>query len=93
MLWDIDAARLAQARECALALGRVHVQTVELTDDAAVACSPPPTPWRGTGRIDILVNNAGITGGNGPTWDLDVDVWRRVIEVNLIGAVPDLPRT
>jgi 2-dehydro-3-deoxy-L-rhamnonate dehydrogenase (NAD+) len=37
------------------------------------------------GRIDILVNNAGITGGNGTTWDLDPVVWRRVVEVNLIG--------
>ena len=38
------------------------------------------------GQIDILVNNAGITGGNGATWELDPDVWRRVLEVNLTGA-------
>src|SRR5215203_4080712 len=37
------------------------------------------------GRIDILVNNAGITGGNAPTWELAPDVWRRVIDVNLVG--------
>jgi 3-oxoacyl-[acyl-carrier protein] reductase len=37
------------------------------------------------GKTDILVNNAGITGGNGLTWELAPDVWRRVIEVNLIG--------
>jgi 3-oxoacyl-[acyl-carrier protein] reductase len=36
------------------------------------------------GKIDILVNNAGITGGNAPTWELKPEVWRRVIEVNLI---------
>jgi 3-oxoacyl-[acyl-carrier protein] reductase len=30
------------------------------------------------------VNNAGITGGNGPTWELDPLVWRQVIEVNLV---------
>jgi 2-dehydro-3-deoxy-L-rhamnonate dehydrogenase (NAD+) len=36
------------------------------------------------GRLDILVNNAGITGGNGKLWELAPDVWRRVIEVNLI---------
>jgi 3-oxoacyl-[acyl-carrier protein] reductase len=36
------------------------------------------------GRIDILVNNAGITGGNGTTWELAPEVWRRVVEVNLI---------
>ena len=37
------------------------------------------------GHIDILVNNAGITGGNGTTWDLDPEVWKRVIDVNLMG--------
>ena len=36
------------------------------------------------GRIDILVNNAGITGGNATTWELQPEVWRRVVEVNLI---------
>ena len=29
-------------------------------------------------------NNAGITGGNATTWELAPDVWRRVIEVNLV---------
>ena len=36
------------------------------------------------GAIDILVNNAGITGGNATTWELSPEVWRRVIEVNLV---------
>ena len=39
---------------------------------------------REAGSLDILVNNAGITGGNGKTWELDPDVWRKVIEVNLV---------
>src|SRR5262249_60140590 len=43
---------------------------------AAALCEP--------GQIDILVNNAGITGGNAPLWELAPDVWRRVIEVNLV---------
>jgi len=37
------------------------------------------------GSIDILINNAGITGGNAPTWELAPEVWRRVVEVNLVG--------
>ncbi len=37
------------------------------------------------GGIDILVNNAGITGGNGKTWELSPEVWRRVVDVNLVG--------
>ena len=66
------------------ALGAVSGATVELTDEASVGAAAPPR-WTAHQRIDILVNNAGITGGNGTTWELDPQVWRRVIDVNLIG--------
>ena len=59
------------------------VEQVELTDDAAVA-GATRAALAAAGKIDILVNNAGITGGNGTTWELAPDVWRRVIEVNLV---------
>jgi meso-butanediol dehydrogenase / (S,S)-butanediol dehydrogenase / diacetyl reductase len=36
------------------------------------------------GKIDVLVNNAGITHP-GPVADLDVRLWREVIDVNLTG--------
>ena len=58
-------------------------QVVELTDEAAVANATALT-LAASGRIDILINNAGITGGNAPTWELSPEVWRRVVEVNLI---------
>jgi 3-oxoacyl-[acyl-carrier protein] reductase len=83
VLWDMDAPRLAQALDTLAATGRVSAATVELTDEAAVAAATQAVMDR-HGRIDILVNNAGITGGNAPTWDLAPDVWRRVIEVNLV---------
>ena len=85
-LWDIDQGKLDEA-VAAFAKshpGRVSGHRVELTDDAAVAAATAQT-LAGAGRIDILVNNAGITGGNGTTWELDPAVWRRTIEVNLIG--------
>jgi len=63
--------------------GPVRGEVVELTDDAAVG-EATATALALEGRIDVLVNNAGITGGNGPTWELDPAVWRRVLEVNLI---------
>ena len=91
VLWDIDAQELKQASKTLAAVagpvagaGVVHGQCVELTDDAAVARATHDT-LATTGRIDILVNNAGITGGNGLTWELDTEVWRRVVDVNLIG--------
>ena len=83
VIWDIDAARMAEAQGKLAGLGTVPTHAVELTDDAAVAAATAATLAQ-SGRIDILVNNAGITGGNATTWDLDPVMWRRVIEVNLI---------
>ena len=83
MLWDQDAPLLASAKAQLAALGHVGTVQVELTDEAAVAKATAQTVAE-FGRIDILVNNAGITGGNGTTWELEPDVWRRVVEVNLI---------
>ncbi|MFI0739887.1 SDR family oxidoreductase [Streptomyces sp. NPDC021100] len=37
------------------------------------------------GRIDVVVANAGVAGG-GPFDGCDFAVWRRVVEVNLIGS-------
>jgi len=39
-----------------------------------------------TGRVDVLINNAGV-GVNGPVESLDLDAWRRCLDVNLFGAV------
>ena len=54
-----------------------------MTDEASIA-GAVDTLIRDAGKIDILVNNAGITGGNAPLWELEPDIWRHVIEVNLI---------
>jgi 3-oxoacyl-[acyl-carrier protein] reductase len=85
VLWDLDGARSEIAVRELSALGTVSSDLVELSDAGAVQSATHATLGR-HGRIDILVNNAGITGGNGPTWELDPDVWRRVLEVNLTGA-------
>jgi glucose 1-dehydrogenase len=38
------------------------------------------------GGVDILVNNAGIDGVRALGWEAAEDAWRRVIEINLVGA-------
>ncbi len=83
-LWDVDGDKAEEAQRELSALGRVTVEIVELTDAQSVQAAAGATIARHR-TIDVLVNNAGITGGNGATWELDPDVWRRVIEVNLIG--------
>jgi NAD(P)-dependent dehydrogenase (short-subunit alcohol dehydrogenase family) len=40
------------------------------------------------GRVDIIVNNAGAAkgGDRNPVVDVDLDAWRKVIDVNLTGS-------
>ncbi len=83
-LWDIDAARLDEAATALKELGKVSTHVVELTDEASVIAATEAVV-AAHGKIDILVNNAGITGGNAKTWELDTEIWRRVIDVNLVG--------
>jgi NAD(P)-dependent dehydrogenase (short-subunit alcohol dehydrogenase family) len=83
VLWDADAAKLAEAKASLAGKGSVTTDAVELTKEADVDAAAKRAV-AGLGKIDIVVNNAGITGGNATTWELDPDVWRRVIEVNLV---------
>ena len=36
--------------------------------------------------IDILINNAGITGPTAPLWEYDIEIWNKIVQVNLIGT-------
>ncbi len=83
-LWDIDAAALDKAVASLKQSDRIHAAVVDVTDEASIAAAVDAL-IRDVGRIDILVNNAGITGGNAPLWQLAPQVWRRVVEVNLVG--------
>ncbi len=83
VLWDIDEALLGKAAKGLSGRGSVQTCRVELTDESSVA-QATKAAMTASGRIDILVNNAGITGGNGPTWELAPEMWRRVIDVNLV---------
>jgi 2-dehydro-3-deoxy-L-rhamnonate dehydrogenase (NAD+) len=82
-LWDIDADKLKEAQGALSAHGRTATAVVELTDEGSVAAATADT-MKAFGQIDILVNNAGITGGNAKLWELEPNVWRRVIDINLI---------
>tara|TARA_Y100001936_G_scaffold147375_1_gene143780 strand:+ start:887 stop:1633 length:747 start_codon:yes stop_codon:yes gene_type:complete len=36
--------------------------------------------------IDILINNAGITGPTVPLWEYDVEMWNKIVLINLMGT-------
>lgn len=82
-IWDIDEARLGATAAALGDRGTVSAHSVELVDEAAVELAAKRTVEK-HGKIDILVNNAGISGGNGLTWELDPNIVRRVVDVNLI---------
>ena len=37
-------------------------------------------------NIDILINNAGITGPTATLWEYDVEMWKKVVDINLMGT-------
>ncbi|CAL8481632.1 SDR family NAD(P)-dependent oxidoreductase [Caballeronia sp. S22] len=84
-LWDVDAQRLEQSRAELAPLGNVSTATVDITREESVDDAVKRTVEQ-HGSLDVLINSAGITGGNGTTWELAPDVWRRVIDVNLVGT-------
>lgn len=70
------------------ALGRRALPVVSDVADPAAAERLARRVEREFGRVDFLVNNAGSAKGpdRAPVTELDVDVWRRVVDVNLNGA-------
>ena len=37
-------------------------------------------------NIDILINNAGITGPTATLWEYDIEKWKKVVDINLLGT-------
>ena len=81
-LWDMDVEALHTATDEIAALG-VEVQAFQVNvasqDQVEAAVAQLLGKW---GRIDVLVNNAGI-GGDKLVTKMDLDFWKRVIEINL----------
>jgi len=37
-------------------------------------------------NIDILINNAGITGPTAALWEYDIETWKKVVDINIMGT-------
>lgn len=82
-LWDRDEAALTAAARSLQ--GDVHTAVVDVTDFATIQAATASVVAR-FGAPHVLVNNAGITGSNRPSWELPVEEWRLVIDVDLTGV-------
>src|SRR5690606_10936156 len=82
-LWDMDGEALKKAVDL---LGTGATSTVvNITDYDALAAAHAKVE-KDIGPVSILLNSAGIAGKNGPLDELDLDEWRKVIEINLNGT-------
>jgi NAD(P)-dependent dehydrogenase (short-subunit alcohol dehydrogenase family) len=78
--------RAAAVEEVAAGIGPDAVAVpCDVTDSASVRALFDVVRER-FGRLDLLVNNAGIGAPAVPLEELDVAVWRRVVDTNLTGA-------
>lgn len=86
-LWDRSETALHEAARDLYPCdaGSMSLRVVDVTDEHQVARALADDVTA-HGRIDAFVNNAGILGEVRPLWETDPGNFRRVIEVNLIGA-------
>jgi 3-oxoacyl-[acyl-carrier protein] reductase len=81
-IWDMDQAALLAATDEIAALG-VEVRAFQVNVASQDQVEPAVTQSLANfGRIDVLVNNAGI-GGDRLVTKMDLDFWKKVIDVNL----------
>lgn len=80
---DLAADRLEElAAEITDAGGRISVLPGDVTDPG-LAPSAVELARKEFGGLEILVNNAGMGSTMTQLWEIDLDTWRRDIEVNL----------
>jgi NAD(P)-dependent dehydrogenase (short-subunit alcohol dehydrogenase family) len=85
-LTDVDGDALARAAtELSTACGVVHIYKFDVSDFEQYSISAAEF-LNSAGGIDLLINNAGI-GCGGYFEDLSVELWKRVMDINLMGAI------
>lgn len=77
----------AVAAEIAAAGGQALAVQTDVTDAGSVRAAVDAA-LKVHGRIDCLINNAAlfVTLGRQPFWEIDLEEWRRVMDVNITGC-------
>ena len=83
IIWDIDAKMLEKAKND-LNSSNLTSNIVDVSNFKEVEnCINDITK---KSNLDILINNAGITGPTASLWEYDVEMWKKVVDINLMGT-------
>ena len=83
IIWDVDSKMLEKAIKD---LDNLNLSSniVDVSNYKEVEkCTDKITE---NSNIDILINNAGITGPTAALWEYDVEMWKKVVDINLMGT-------
>ena len=83
IIWDIDQNLLDEAVK-ELNSENLTSQKVDISNYKEVEETVKVITLNN--NIDILINNAGITGPTGPLWEYDVEMWKKIVDINLVGT-------
>ena len=83
IIWDIDPKLIDEASKeinnSSLSLSIVDISDYKAVETAVINILK-------NSKIDILINNAGITGPTMPLWEYDIEMWNKIIKINLSGT-------
>jgi len=83
IIWDIDSKMIEKAIKD-LNNPNLSSNIVDVSNYKEVeSCTSNITK---KSNIDILINNAGITGPTAPLWEYDIEMWKKVVDINLMGT-------
>ena len=83
IIWDIDTKMIDNAMEKLnnqnLSSNIIDVSNYQEVENCTMEIVK-------NSKIDILINNAGITGPTATLWEYDIEKWKKVVDINLLGT-------
>jgi len=83
VIWDIDLKMIEKAikdlNNSNLSANMVDISNYKEVENCANEIMK-------NSNIDILINNAGITGPTATLWEYDIETWKKVVDINLMGT-------
>ena len=83
VIWDIDIKMIEKAKK-ELSNPNLSSNIVDVANYKEVESCVNEILEKS--NIDILINNAGITGPTTSLWEYDVEMWNKIVKINLFGT-------